>query len=225
MENPNQLVKSYEKLWNEQHSDRKKFFYQIRDEFNCTHQPHHMLYLLARIVKGSVRYSSEGLFNQSADNRRSGMRPKTMRQQILGVSYLLAGKTTLSAEDFRQIVPKAKVDDLVYMDPPYQGTSLAKDHRYYNGLSYDELVESLRIMNKNDISYIISYDGQTGDKSHGKRLPRNLSLKHLHIHAGRSSQATLLGNNYKTIESLYLSEVLVERLNNELRNHFKQRSN
>jgi DNA adenine methylase len=222
LENPNQLVTGYEKLWHEQHSDKKAFFYRIRDEFNSTHQPHQLLYLLARIVKGSVRYSDEGLFNQSADNRRFGMQPKTMRQQILAVSYLLAGKTTLCAKDFRQIVPNATVNDLVYMDPPYQGTSLTRDHRYYNGLSYDELVDALRIMNKNDISYIISYDGQTGEKSHGKRLPKNLSLKHLPIHAGRSSQATLLGKNDETIESLYLSSVLVERLSNESHEQFRK---
>ena len=65
--------------------------------------------------------------------------------------------------------------------------------------------------------YIISYDGKTGDKSHGKSLPNSLSLKHLHVKAGRSSQATLLGSNDETIESLYLSLALVERLDNEER--------
>ena len=57
--------------------------------------------------------------------------------------------------------------------------------------------------------------GKTGEKSHGKLLPDFLSLKHLHIKAGRSSQATLLGNNDETIESLYLSPALIERLDNE----------
>ena len=217
LERPNELVGGYEKLWNEQHPDKKEFFFRIRNEFNATHQPHHLLYLLARIVKGSVRYSAEGKFNQSADNRRWGMRPKTMRQQILGVSTLLSGKTTLSAVDFHMVVMKADKDDLVYMDPPYQGISFTRDHRYYNGLSYDEFIDILQIMNEKDISYIISYDGQTGGKTHGKLLPCRLSLKHLNIHAGRSSQATLLGYNHETVESLYLSPALVERLDGEER--------
>jgi DNA adenine methylase len=215
LERPNELVGGYEKLWNEQHPDKKEFFFRIRNEFNATHQPHHLLYLLARIVKGSVRYSAEGKFNQSADNRRWGMRPKTMRQQILGVSTLLSGKATLSAVDFHMVVMKADKDDLVYMDPPYQGISFTRDHRYYNGLSYDEFIDILQIMNEKDVSYIISYDGQTGGKTHGKLLPCKLSLKHLNIHAGRSSQATLLGYNHETVESLYLSPALVERLNGE----------
>jgi len=217
LKRPNELLKSYEKLWHEQHPDKKEFFFKIRDEFNSTHQPHHLLYLLARIVKGSVRYSSKGLFNQSADNRRSGMQPPRMNQQIIGVSYLLGKKTTLSAKDFRQVLSKAEKDDLVYMDPPYQGTSFTRDHRYCNGLSYEEFVEALQTLNRKNISYIISYDGQTGKKIHGKPLPADLSLKHLHIHAGRSSQSTLLGSNHETIESLYLSPALIKRLHTKRR--------
>lgn len=215
LERPSPLMDGYERLWNEQHSNRKEFFFKIRDEFNRTHQPHHLLYLLARIVKGSVRYSSDGAFNQSADNRRSGMKPRTMRQQIFGVSALLAGKTTISSVDFREVIPKARKEDLVYMDPPYQGTSFTRDHRYYGGLAYDEFVDALSILNDNGISYIISYDGRTGNKPHGKPLPSSLSLKHLHVRAGRSSQATLLGDKDETVESLYLSPALVERLGKE----------
>jgi DNA adenine methylase len=212
IEKPNQLVDQYEQLWLEQQSDKKAYFFRIREQFNKTHQPHHFLYLLARIVKGAVRYSSEGLFNQSADNRRFGMKPNTMRKNIISVSQLLANKTTLSSVDFREVVNKARTKDLVYMDPPYQGTSFTRDHRYFDGLAYDDFVEALLEMNKKEISYLISYDGMTGEKTYGKALPKCLSLKHLHIHAGRSSQATLLGNNDETIESLYLSPTLVCRL-------------
>lgn len=212
LERPNQLADKYEALWFEQQPDRKKYFFRIREEFNKKHQPHHLLYLLARIVKGAVRYSSEGLFNQSADNRRSGMKPNRMRKNIRSVSQLLAGKASLSSIDFSELVNKVGVKDLVYMDPPYQGTSFTRDHRYYNGLTYDNFVEVVSEMNKKYISFIISYDGATGKKAHGKPLPKCLSLKHLHIYAGRSSQATLLGGNDETIESLYLSPALVERL-------------
>ncbi len=215
LERPELLCDEYERQWLEQYPDRKSYFFKVRDEFNTTHNPHQLLYLLARIVKGSVRYSSDGLFNQSADNRRSGMRPNTMRQNIFGVSALLARKTTISAVDFRKAVKKAENNDLVYMDPPYQGTSFTRDHRYFNGLSYDDFVDVLVLLNEKNISYIISYDGVTGNKNHGKLLPNSLSLRHLHIHAGRSSQATLLGNSHKTIESLYLSSSLVHRLESE----------
>lgn len=215
LENPQGLCDEYERQWLEQHPDRKAYFFKVRDEFNESHNPYQLLYLLARIVKGAVRYSSDGLFNQSADNRRSGMKPNTMRRNILGVSALLSKKTKVTALDFRKAVRNAREQDLIYMDPPYQGTSFTRDHRYFNGLSYDDFVEALSAMNEKNLSYIISYDGITGEKTHGKLLPNFLELKHLHIHAGRSSQATLLGNSHETIESLYLSPSLVRRLENE----------
>ncbi|MCY4046736.1 MAG: DNA adenine methylase [Candidatus Dadabacteria bacterium] len=215
LERPKDLCDEYERLWSEQHSDRKSYFLKVRDEFNIAHKPCYLLYLLARIVKGSIRYSSDGKFNQSADNRRSGMKPHTMRQNILGVSALLAGKTSTSAMDFQVIVERAGENDLVYMDPPYQGTSFTRDHRYINGLSYDDFVDALAVMNKRNISYIISYDGITGERMHGKPLPKHLRLQHTTIYAGRSSQATLLGKNHQTIESLYLSDPLVNRLRYE----------
>jgi len=135
-----------------------------------------------------------------------------MRHQIFGVSGLLSGQTVISAKDFRKAVVKVKPKDLIYMDPPYQGTSFTRDQRYYNGLSYDDFVSALEKMNEDNISYIVSYDGQTGNRVHGKKLPGSLGLKHLPVYAGRSSQATLLGNEDETVESLYLSPALVKRL-------------
>lgn len=143
------------------------------------------------------------------------MRPNTMRKNIINVSSLLSGITTISSVDFSEVVKKAKKNDLVYMDPPYQGTSFTREHRYLNGLTYDDFVDVLKVMNEKNTSYIISYDGKTGEKSHGKLLPSSLSLKHLSVKAGRSSQATLLGSKDETIESLYLSSALIDRLNNE----------
>lgn len=207
---PHQLSDGYEQLWHE--GAKGDCFYRVREEFNISHEPRLLLYLLARIVKGSVRYSHQGTFNQSADNRRKGMRPKVMRQNILGVANLLADITTLSSVDFSVIVNQAKEDDLIYMDPPYQGTSRTKDHRYLRGVAYDDFVSALFSLNERGASYIVSYDGATGEKKHGKWLPKALSLKHLFVHAGRSTQSTLLGGREETIESLYLSPALVERL-------------
>ena len=111
-----------------------------------------------------------------------------------GVHALLAGKAVLSATDFREVISASGREDLIYMDPPYQGTSFTRDRRYCNGLGCHEFTDTLQAMNDMDLSYIVSYDGQTGAKMHGKRLPRTLSFEHVHIHAGRSSQSTLLGD-------------------------------
>ena len=209
---PQQIADAYEKLWHEQLGHRRTFYDFVRDEFNRTHRPDYMLYLLARCVKASVRYNLEGEFNQSPDNRRKGRRPDSMRQQILGVSSLLRNKITITSGDYKSLLNAITEFDLVYMDPPYQGTSQNKDPRYYSGLNSDELIDFLYELNSRQISFILSYDGRTGDKTYGKTLPSTLNLHKLEIYAGRSSQATLLGNKATTYESLYLSPALTDQL-------------
>ena len=212
VEEPHKLAKQYEAIWLAQHKGRREYYDQIRDEFNRSFRPHHFLYLLARCVKASVRYNANGEFNQSPDNRRMGTLPETMREQILGASFLLHGRTEFSAEDYRTAMARASVDDLIYLDPPYPGVCGERDPRYLQGVLFDEFVEALEVLNVRDISYIVSYDGRTGDKVHGRPLPRDLRLKHIELNAGRSSQETLLGRAAVTYESLYLSPSLTQRL-------------
>ncbi len=209
---PSQLVTKYEQLWNDQHTDPKEFYVKVRDEFNRTGAPHLFLYLLARCVKASVRYNARGEFNQSPDNRRNGMKPQTMKMQIMGASYYLKGKTKTESTNYRDVLKLAKSKDLVYMDPPYQGVCGNRDTRYLESVQFCEFVEALAELNTRKIRYIVSYDGRTGDKSYGKTLPNELNLTLIELDAGRSSQATLLGRNDVTIESLYLSPALADEL-------------
>src|SRR5713101_6472493 len=209
---PDRLARQYESLWRAQHSNRRRFYDEARDDFNRTGKPDHLLYLLARCVKAAVRYNAEGGFNQSPDNRRMGMVPDTMRENILASSALLRGRTECSSLDYKTAVAIAATPDLIYLDPPYQGVCGERDPRYLKAVLFDEFVEVLATLNARDISYLVSYDGRTGDKIHGRQLPRLLNLHLVELEAGRSSQATLLGRNEVTFESLYLSPVLAERL-------------
>ena len=67
-------------------------------------------------------------------------------------------------------------------------------------------------MNRKRLSFIISYDGRTGGKNHGKRLPEYLNLTYIEVDAGLSSQATLLGRTAQTVESIYVSSALLSRI-------------
>jgi len=215
---PKRIADAYEKLWDAQLGQERTYYDFIRDEFNQTHRPDYFLYLLARCVKASVRYNADGAFNQSPDNRRKGRQPSSMRQEIFGVSRLLQGKTAVSSYDYKEILDVVSESDLVYMDPPYQGTSQNKDPRYYSGLDVAELIDFLAELNKRHILFILSYDGRTGEKTYGIELPIHLNLHKLEISAGRSSQATLLGGKAKTFESLYLSPALIRQLRADHKN-------
>lgn len=217
-----ELSDFYEKLWNEQHSDSIAHYYKVRDEFNKTGDPKLFLYLLSRCVKGSVRYNNEGYLNQSPDKRRKGARPNNMRKNIYGVSFLLRSKTIVSSLDYKEMTPKLRTTDLVYMDPPYQGVSSGRDNRYYSSIDHDEFIIFLSELNKMKVPYLISYDGKCGNKKYGRYLPNDLRLKRIELEAGRSSQATLLGKQHITIESLYLSQYLLELISIIPENYKKQ---
>jgi len=212
IQHPEELSSKYLRLWIDQLSDPKSFYVKVRNEFNRTGKPELLLYLLARCVKGSVRYNLRGEFNQSADNRRKGMRPQTMRLQIVGASSLLRGRTRISSVDYRDIIEEATSGDLVYMDPPYQGVCGNRDPRYLESVSFSGFVKALQRLNSRGIRYLVSYDGRTGTKTYGRALPDELDLTLIELYAGRSSQATLLGRKDLTIESLYLSPALAEEL-------------
>src|SRR5438552_9883386 len=138
IEEPNKLAKQYETVWRAQQGDRRDYYDKIRDEFNQTRRPHHFLYLLARCVKAAVRNNANGEFNQSPDNRRMGALPETMRLQILGASRLLRGKTECVVGDYKEVVARATRDDLIYLDPPYQGVCGERDPRYLQGVLFGE---------------------------------------------------------------------------------------
>jgi DNA adenine methylase len=208
---PRELTAEYERLWDQQDGREREYYDEVRAEFNRTGRPELLLYLLARCVKASIRYNANGEFNQSPDNRRKGARPWTMRRHIEGTARLLAGRTRLSACDYREVLAAATKADVVYMDPPYQGVCGDRDPRYIEGVPWAEFVTALDALNRRAVAYIVSYDGRTGDKRFGRALPSELRLRHVEVDAGRSSQATLLGVAARTFESLYLSPALLSR--------------
>jgi DNA adenine methylase len=210
--NPKELSAFYEKLWRDDHEDALEHYYQVRESFNRNRDARLLLYLLARCVKGAVRYNGEGLFNQSPDKRRLGTRPETMKQNIAAISALLRGKTIVTALSYQDVLANARPDDVVYMDPPYQGVCGERDSRYFAGISFEPFVAELEMLNKKSVRYLVSYDGRLGNRIYGKPLPAHLNLTLVEIEAGRSSQATLLGRSEFTVESLYLSPALADEL-------------
>lgn len=211
LERPVELSDRYEAMWNDSLSDPKAYFMAMRQEFNEARDPALLLYLLNRIVKGAVRYGRNGDFNQSADNRRLGAKPAVVRQRMMESSKVMAG-TVVKSDSYEEHLVSAGPLDVVYMDPPYQGVTDVADHRYMSGLRRADYEAALREANANGVSYIVSYDVVTSDNKYGEALSPHLDLLHLHVRAGTSSQATLSGRNEQTVESLYFSPALVERL-------------
>lgn len=213
IEKPSQLVNAYRNVWNEQFcygENHVEHFYVVRDRFNEGQEtPANLLYLIARCVKGAVRYGGNGNFNQSPDKRRHGTNPDRLEQNIYAISYFLKGKTSFYALDYHDIFEMTRPGDLVYMDPPYQGVTNVRDNRYFSGVPFDEFAEAIKILNNKQIDFLISYDGVCGGKEYGEDLPESLGCKKIMLNAGLSSQALLLGKKFTTFEALYISESLI----------------
>jgi DNA adenine methylase len=180
---PKELGKFYRELWRADHADALEHYYQVRESFN-----------------------------QSPDKRRLGTQPETMQSNLNAISALLRGKTIVTSLSYENVLANVREDDVVYMDPPYQGVCGERDSRYFAGIAFDDFVAQLAVLNLKNVRYLVSYDGRLGNCSYGKPLPAKLHLTLVEIEAGRSSQATLLGRDEMTVESLYLSRALAEEL-------------
>lgn len=212
IETPKELIEEYTKVWSEQFGYEGgcvEHFYKVREDFNNGDQSAaNMLYLLARCVKGSVRYGSNGQFNQSPDKRRNGTSPKTLTPNVFAISYYLKGRTEFMSKDYREVLEETRPGDVVYMDPPYQGVSNVRDSRYFSGIDYHDFVEAIERLNRRGVDFLISYDGMCGDRQYGEDLPKELGLQKVLLNAGLSSQSTLLGKKEVTYEALYISRGL-----------------
>jgi len=209
---PADTADRYEQVWSGQLLDEgaAAHFNRIRAEFNGSGDPVKLLYLLARCVKNAPRFSGTGAFNQSPDHRRTGMKPDKMRREIVGAHRILSGRAQAFAGDAEDCVRRAGPRDLVYMDPPWQGTTEGTDKRYHQGMPRQRVEELLADLNARAVPWILSYDGRSGDRTYGEPLAPELWGAHLELHAGRSSQSTLAGRSEHTVESLYVSAELAD---------------
>lgn len=205
---PGYVSDAYQRLWVGQQGADTFYFNQVREQYNQKQDPVMLLYLIVRCVKNAVRFNKNGLFTQSVDKRRKGMHPDKMRAAIYGASKLLTGRVEFYAGDFRGCLASAQRNDLVYMDPPYQGTTYGRDKRYYQQLEVERLCVVLDSLNLRGVPFLLSYDGKHGDKEYGEPLPERLGMQQFLINSGRSSQATLNGRNTVTFEGLYVSQGL-----------------
>jgi|HubBroStandDraft_5_1064220.scaffolds.fasta_scaffold22924_2 DNA adenine methylase len=209
---PASLASEYSDIWHRQLPDPIAFFNDLREKFNRDRSPSKLLFLLARCVKNAVRFNPSGQFNQSPDKRRLGTQPKTMAAEIQAAHGVLKRKCVVKCGDYKAVLELATPNDVVYMDPPYQGTSEGRDSRYIKGVGRDDLVSALEKLNERSVQFILSYDGTCGDKVYGEALPSCLRMKRILVDAGRSTQATLNGKEARTVESIYVSSGLAANI-------------
>jgi len=216
IDDPRGLADRYATIWGQQfRSDElnpKQYFDKVRARYNAgSEDAAEFLFLLNRIVKAALRYSQSGVMNQSADGRRTGAKPSTVRQRLMASANAMNG-ARVERQDWLTSLEEATVSDVIYLDPPYQGTTNTLDKRYVSGMAVVDFENGVRAAVDRDLSLIISYDALRGPAIYGRPLDPAMGLLALDIVTGVSAQGTLLGRKTEAHETIYVSPALVKRL-------------
>lgn len=199
--NPKLVANEYKKRWNELYKIGFKHFLKIRESFNKSKSTHDLLFLTRTCVNGLIRFNKKGEFNNSFHHSRKGMNPATLEKIIFNWSKIITGYK-FYCKDYKTLTKNAKKGDLIYLDPPYFHTK----GRYFGAINFKDFIKYLEELNKKGIKYILSFDGQRGDKSYTVQLPKKLYKRHIYLHSGNSTFRKVQDKKIEQVyESLYLN--------------------
>ena len=201
--NPDEVAKQYELMWNELNIDedkerKKQYFYMVRDRYNKEHSPYDFMFIMRTTTNGMPRYNKNGEFNNSFHVTRNGIKPSSLYKIIKEWSTVL---NKYNVEFVHQEYSKiqTKENDFIYLDPPYANTK----GMYYGAINYEEL---WNWMSKQSCDYMLSFDGKSTTEDMTYEVPDYLYSKHEYLYSGNSSFRRVIGKFNKEYieESLYM---------------------
>ena len=195
---PEGLVRRYAESWATLQSKGKEFYYEVRERFNRTHDPHLFFFLLRTCRNGLVRFNRDGEFNSGFHGTRPGMTPQTVEAMLADWWRRLGSREVhFAVRDYREV--STGVGDLIYLDPPYA----SKDGRYYIGrIDFPELFDWLRGQRGD---YLLSLTGFLGDVDRTIAVPGDLYDERLLLDNGVSTFGRLNGEAALPMtDSLYI---------------------
>ena len=202
-DNPKEISSYYKKLWNEINSltdieERKQYFNEVRGRFNKEKSPPDFMFLMRTCTNGMPRYNSDGVFNSSYHFSRPGVSPETLEKILNSWSYSLnKNKVEFLCCSYEDIIPDK--GDFMYLDPPYANTK----GMYFGGIDLNKFWDYLRNVK---CSYLLSFDGISGDVNNTAEVPKDVFDKHVYLKSGNSSFKRIVGNSKDSMvyESLYI---------------------
>lgn len=116
-------------------------YYEVRERFNQTADPHNFLFLNRACFNGLIRFNRQGAFNvpfcRKPDRFRPGYVTRIVNQVAWVQGVLAEVDWTFVCQDWRDTLAAARPGDFVYLDPPYAGRSTD----YYAPWSADDPTE------------------------------------------------------------------------------------
>lgn len=199
-DDPRTAASGYRRRWNRLQKGGHPVYYDIRDRFNRTGDPLDLLFLSRTCANGLIRFNSDGKFNTAFHHTRRGIHPDMLEELIFDWSELVRSYRFIH-DTYQRTTSRATPGDLVYLDPPYGGTS----GQYYGGISVEELVKYLKSLNQRSVRWILSYDGSSGSRTYGG-IPGSVYKRRISLVPGNPPFKKVMdGHVERVTESVYLS--------------------
>lgn len=206
--NPDIVVKEYESRWNRLQNQGHAVYYEVRSDFNKTKNPFDFLFLTRTCVNGLIRYNSNGDFNNSMHKNRPGINPKRLGQIVNQWSDFIKGIDFLK-QDYRQTLENAGQNDFVFLDPPYGGTKGRYTKNEFNVLEFYEQLEKL---NRKGVSWMLTFDGNAGDREYDFVLPDEIYKTKFFIQTGNSPFTKLMKTSLDQINEAVYTNYDIENI-------------
>jgi DNA adenine methylase len=199
---PLSAIDGYSKRWHARQQDGHRIYYEIRDHFNLTRDPIDFLFLSRTCVNGLIRFNKEGNFNNSLHHTRPGVAPETLGEVITMWSKAIQG-VDFAISDYVIALVNVTGRDFVFLDPPYESTR----GRYLHGsFQLDRFYSELDRLNRIGAKWMLTYDGQAGERRYDVGLPREIYKTKVEIYTGNSPFTRMMKQDIDMVtESVYLN--------------------
>ena len=200
--NPKKVSKEYEKRWIRLQKEGHSVYYEIRDNFNSTKNEFDFLFLTRTCTNGLIRYNSSGEFNNSIHKNRPGINPKSLDIIINEWSQFIKD-VEFRNTDYRETLSDVNKKDFIFLDPPYGGT---KGRYTKSEFIIDDLFKEIERLNSVGASWILTFDGNAGDRVYKYDLPKELFKNKIQIKTGNSPFTKSMKTSIDAVyESVYFN--------------------
>ncbi len=149
-----------------------------------------------------IRFNKSGDFNNSLHHTRPGIAPEKLSKLIYQWSSYIQGVTFVN-DDYRQTLKNAQNGDVVFLDPPYNGT---KGRYIPTDFDFNEFYVELDRLNNAGIKWVLTFDGMAGERAYEATIPSHLFRIQIGLPTGNSPFTKLMKTSLDpVIESVYLN--------------------